>query len=76
MSSNVVIKGKAHKFGDNINTDVHCSNKYTPGLGVEDVAKIGGEDTPTMPVATNLDVSRVSNFTQIHVVLCPCRLQK
>ena len=40
MSSNVTIKGKSHKFGDNINTDVHCSNKYTPGLEVDDVAKI------------------------------------
>jgi 3-isopropylmalate dehydratase small subunit len=40
MSSNAKIKGNAHKFGDNINTDVHCSNKYTPGLGVDDVAKI------------------------------------
>ncbi len=40
MSSNITIKGKAHKFDDNINTDVHCSNKYTPGLGVDDVAKI------------------------------------
>jgi 3-isopropylmalate dehydratase small subunit len=40
MSSNAKIKGNAHKFDDNVNTDVHCSNKYTPGLEVDDVAKI------------------------------------
>ena len=40
MSNNTKITGNAHKFGDNVNTDVHCSNKYTPGLEVDDVAKI------------------------------------
>jgi 3-isopropylmalate dehydratase small subunit len=40
MSRNVKINGAAHKFGDNINTDVHCSNKYTPGKDVDDVAEV------------------------------------
>ena len=39
MSSNTKLKGNVHKFGDNINTDVHCSNKYTPGLGVDEVSE-------------------------------------
>ena len=27
----VVIRGKAHLLGDDINTDIHCSSKYFPG---------------------------------------------
>ena len=26
-----LIKGRAHLLGDDVNTDVHCSNKYHPG---------------------------------------------
>lgn len=29
----IILNGKVHKFGDFINTDVHCSSKYKP-LGI------------------------------------------
>ena len=29
--STFLIRGDAHIFGDNVNTDIHCSSKYMPG---------------------------------------------
>ena len=35
---------KAYLFGDDVNTDLHCSNKYLPGKNVEDVAQVAFEE--------------------------------
>ena len=39
MINQLVIQGSAFLLGDDVNTDLNCSNKYSPGHGVDDVAK-------------------------------------
>jgi 3-isopropylmalate/(R)-2-methylmalate dehydratase small subunit len=39
MSKQLVVQGSAFLLGDDVNTDLNCSNKYLPGQSVDDVAK-------------------------------------
>ena len=46
------IRGKAHRLGDNVNTDVHCSSKYFPGKDNAYVAQHAFEQlAPGFPAA-------------------------
>jgi 3-isopropylmalate/(R)-2-methylmalate dehydratase small subunit len=44
MSENLVIAGSAFLLGDDVNTDLHCSNKYLPGKDVDDIAQQAFEE--------------------------------
>lgn len=39
MSESLLIAGSAFMLGDDVNTDIHCSNKYLPGKDVAYVAQ-------------------------------------
>jgi len=39
MSNQLLVQGSAFLLGDDVNTDLNCSNKYLPGKNVDDVAK-------------------------------------
>jgi len=39
MSESLLIAGSAFLLGDDVNTDIHCSNKYLPGKDVAYVAQ-------------------------------------
>lgn len=39
MSDSLLISGSAFILGDDVNTDIHCSNKYLPGRDVAYVAQ-------------------------------------
>jgi len=58
--NNIQIQGGAHLFGDNINTDIHCSNKYMPGEDIDFIAEHAFE---------NIDSSFVSRFNKGDVIV-------
>jgi 3-isopropylmalate dehydratase small subunit len=51
--TDIQIRGRAHVFGDDINTDIHCSSKYMPGKDIDYVARHAFE---------NLDSKFVGRF--------------
>jgi 3-isopropylmalate dehydratase small subunit len=54
------IRGSAHVFGNNINTDIHCSNKYMPGKDIDFIAEHAFD---------NIDSSFVSRFNKGDVIV-------
>lgn len=42
--SELRIKGNAHVLGDDVNTDIHCSNKYMPDKDMDYVAQHAFEE--------------------------------
>jgi 3-isopropylmalate dehydratase small subunit len=54
------IQGVAHLFGDDVNTDIHCSNKYMPGKDMEYVARHAFE---------NLDSEFLKRFKRGDVIV-------
>ena len=56
-TSNLLISGVAFVLGDDVNTDINCSNKYLPGKDVAYVAAHAFEQlAPTL--ATDIAISR------------------
>lgn len=58
--NHALIRGVAHVFGDDVNTDIHCSNKYMPGKDMEYVARHAFE---------SLDASFLSRFKKGDVIV-------